>query len=725
MRIRVFLLSCLLAGPALAAESGLDRLLSLSLDELSALPVSTPARTTQSWKDVHGTLYVVTAKDIHDRGYRHLADLLRDLPSVDMQGPYNTSSRLTVRGVTGNTKMLVLQDGVRIGAPAGELVPVSINFPLYMARQVEVMLTPGSALYGADAVSGVINIITRDPGSQVGQKQTLVYEGSESSYQHGHLLVNGRVGERALTAGAHTESFNNRRVAEEYPEIYRLGDLKDASGNVVIPAAARNAFQSAAESTSVWARMQLLPVLEAGAEYRAVRYPNDATTRPEFVNYGGVWGEHMFNAHARYRDSWRNGWDTNTLLGWSTWRLDTDSHFDNLFSNYQTGYKYAESSKLQLDSQWGYAWSDSHSLTAGLVAEHVQAIPRSTDLSQPYDPSRSPQDQPLYYPGTNNTLPVQLFRVEQDNYAVFAQDQRRWGERWSSQLGGRYDRNSDYGGRFSPFLGLRFERDSRLSFGLALSQAYLAPSPSYSYEHFGSFTGVQDGQGRYLANSFRIPNPGLQPEEIRAAELRVDWKPAANRHLSLTVYHSRLDNLILYAATDPVPDSDFIPGGFILSTNRNVNLGDSVATGAEVSGALRFPRASGSWEVWGAGSYTDGRLSGPGGDEPLPYTAPVKLKAGGTWRSVRGWFVSPSCYLSDRDRVPTSASKTESLETPGYGVMNLYAGWDDWWPGVSLLLRVENLGDRRYYHAGGTSKQSLIRLPQPGRTLTLGAEIRF
>ena len=73
-----------------------------------------------------------------------------------------------------NTKMLVLQDGVRIGAPAGELVPVSINFPLYMARQVEVMLTPGSALYGADAVSGVINIITRDPGSQVGQKQTLL-----------------------------------------------------------------------------------------------------------------------------------------------------------------------------------------------------------------------------------------------------------------------------------------------------------------------------------------------------------------------------------------------------------------------------------------------------------------------------------------------------------------------------------------------------------------------
>ena len=416
------------------------------------------------------------------------------------------------------------------------------------------LLTPGSALYGTDAVSGVINIITREPSAQAGQKQSFTYEGSESSYQHGQLLLHGDVGARPLVVGAHTETFNNQRVAKEYPDVYALGDLKDSNGVVVIPASQRNAYRSKAESSSVWGRLQWSPALEAGAGYRAVRYPNDATTRPQYVNYGGSWGERQLNLYLRHRQGWSERLESVTLLDWSTYRLDPDSHFNNLFSNYQPGYKYAESQRLQLDSQWSYHPADHHALTA---------------------------------------------------------------------------------------------------------------------------------------------------------------------------YHSQLDNLILFARNTAVPVSDFIPGGFLQATSQNVNLGQSVASGVEGVARLRFPARRGAWESWAACSYTDGRLNGPDGREPLPYTARSKLKLGGTWRSHAGWFVSPSWLLSAASRVPGSASKTEPLTTPGYGLLNLFAGWDDWRPGVSLSLRLENVGDRRYYHAGGTSRQSLIRLPQPGRTLTLGAELAF
>lgn len=525
--------------------------------------------------------------------------------------------------------------------------------------------------------------------------------------------------------GAHTETFNNQRVAKEYPDVYALGDLKDSNGVVVIPASQRNAYRSKAESSSVWGRLQWSPALEAGAGYRAVRYPNDATTRPQYVNYGGSWGERQLNLYLRHRQGWSERLESVTLLDWSTYRLDPDSHFNNLFSNYQPGYKYAESQRLQLDSQWSYHPADHHALTGGVVAERIRAIPRSTDLSQPYDQQHDPEDQPLYYPGTNNTLPVRLFEVRQENFALFFQDQYRWSARWSTQLGGRLDRNSDYGRSLSPYLGLRFDPGNRLSLGMTLSQAFLAPSPSYSYEHFGSFNGQQDAQGRYIAASFRIPNPDLQPEEVRAAELRLEWMPQPNRRYALTAYHSQLDNLILFARNTAVPVSDFIPGGFLQATSQNVNLGQSVASGVEGVARLRFPARRGAWESWAACSYTDGRLNGPDGREPLPYTARSKLKLGGTWRSHAGWFVSPSWLLSAASRVPGSASKTEPLTTPGYGLLNLYAGWDDWRPGVSLSLRLENVGDRRYYHAGGTSRQSLIRLPQPGRTLTLGAELAF
>jgi len=116
MRKTGLLLYCLAAWPPPMKRAG-PGVLDLSLEELANLPVSTASRTLESWREAQGSLHVITARQIRERGYRHIADLLRDLPSVDMQGPYNTSSRLTVRGVTGNTKMLVLQDGVRIGAP--------------------------------------------------------------------------------------------------------------------------------------------------------------------------------------------------------------------------------------------------------------------------------------------------------------------------------------------------------------------------------------------------------------------------------------------------------------------------------------------------------------------------------------------------------------------------------------------------------------------------------
>ena len=76
----------------------MEDLLSLSLADLATIPVVTAARTQQNWDEVQGSLWVITEKEIRERGYRNIADVLRDLPSVDLQGPFNTTSRLTVRG---------------------------------------------------------------------------------------------------------------------------------------------------------------------------------------------------------------------------------------------------------------------------------------------------------------------------------------------------------------------------------------------------------------------------------------------------------------------------------------------------------------------------------------------------------------------------------------------------------------------------------------------------
>ena len=703
------------------ANTDFDSLLAMNFDQLAAIEVTTASRSPQAWKDVQGSLWVVTEQEIKQRGYRHLADLLRDLPSVDVQGPYSTSSRVTVRGITGNTKLLILQDGVRIGAPAGELVPISINYPLYMAKQVEVLLTPGSALYGADAVTGVVNIISKH--SQEQQTQQLSYEGSEARYQHGHLLLTGRVGQKyPLILGVHKEQFNNQSLAEQYPDVFAFDDLKNSQGKVIIPVNQRQSFQSLANAESVWATIKPHSSTELGVNYRVVSYPTDYTTLANFTDYGGFWEDRFLTVYGRYQQQISSQLSTNTLVTWSSYRLNKNSYFNNIFSGYMNGYKYAESKKMSIDSQWHYTLADQHQLMAGMVFDHLRAVPRTTDLSQPYDPNLSVEQQHLYYLGTNNSLPVKIFQVTQDNLGVFLQDQYQWSSQLSSQIGIRFDDNSDYKASTSPYLGLKYNYTPETTFSLTYSQAYLAPSPSYSYEHFGSFTGQQDSQGRYLADTFRVPNPDLQPETAKAVELIINQELNEHWQLISTAYGSRLQNLILFASPTANPVSEFINGGWIKNTDHNVNLGESVAYGVELSS--RYWQQH--YELWGHYSFTDGHLSTNKGEEELPYNAKHKLKLGATWHHKQGWFISPSMYFVGQSRVPSSASDGgRAITVPSYQLFNLYAGYPQIIQGIDVFMRIENIASSKYYHAGGSSKRSLVQLPQLDRTITLGFELSF
>lgn len=417
---------------------------------------------------------------------------------------------------------------------------------------------------------------------------------------------------------------------------------------------------------------------------------------------------------------------TNTLLSWSFYQLDKNSYYNNVFSNYQAGYKYADSKKIALDSQWTYRFHDHHKLVSGLVFEHISAVPRSTDLSRPYDNSSTIAEQNLYYFGTDNTLPVKVFEVMQDNIALFAQDQYRWTPRLVTQVGARFDNNSDYGDSFSPYLGFKYTLSPKSNVSMTYSEAFLAPSPSFSYEHFGSFSGQKDSQGRYTASTFRIPNPDLQPETARALEVVISYNPTEQLRWTATAYRSQLDNLILYSANTAVPVSDFIDGGFIAQTKQRVNLGKSVASGIDVSGRYRQSHRAYNTDLWASYSFTEGTLDSDKGDEALPYNARHKLKLGSTWRWPRGVFISPTLYVIDKTRVPSSAAKNgRSLVSPAYALLNIYAGYEQIVTGVNTFLRIENVTSRRYYNAGGTSDISIVQLPQLRRTVTLGMELEF
>ena len=166
----LLLLPALFPGLAQAQGAGAtDDVYSMDLEQLTQLQVSTPTRTAETLENTAGTVMVFTRADIRERGYRNLGELMQSLPGVYVQGNSSADAFNTVswRGLAGNNMFIIMQNGVRINTPAGEPLAVSDNFPLYNAQRVEIVYGPGSALYGTDALSGVINIITdTDEGGQ-------------------------------------------------------------------------------------------------------------------------------------------------------------------------------------------------------------------------------------------------------------------------------------------------------------------------------------------------------------------------------------------------------------------------------------------------------------------------------------------------------------------------------------------------------------------------------
>src|SRR6202048_3039634 len=141
-----------------------------TLEELMNITITTASRTTEGLTDAPARVQVVTPAQIQRRGYRSLSDVLKDLPDfkVDLAGNWDFPAEITVEGVRGAARVILLLDGIRVSSPTNEPLPIVANYPVHTARQIEIVYGPASALYGADAFSAVINIITKDANELAG-----------------------------------------------------------------------------------------------------------------------------------------------------------------------------------------------------------------------------------------------------------------------------------------------------------------------------------------------------------------------------------------------------------------------------------------------------------------------------------------------------------------------------------------------------------------------------
>jgi iron complex outermembrane receptor protein len=157
--------------PAHPQQSSDSDLTQTSLEDLMNINITSVSKKEQKTSQAPGAIFVINQDDIRRSGALNIPDLLRMVPGLDVAQIDAGKWAISARGFNGqySNKLLVLIDGRTVYTPifAGVFWD-SQNVPLDTIERIEVIRGPGAAVWGSNAVNGVINIITQNAGETQG-----------------------------------------------------------------------------------------------------------------------------------------------------------------------------------------------------------------------------------------------------------------------------------------------------------------------------------------------------------------------------------------------------------------------------------------------------------------------------------------------------------------------------------------------------------------------------
>jgi iron complex outermembrane receptor protein len=206
LRSAVAVLAAIALGPgiplAMARDAAMEGLAQLSLEQLGKIRVTSVSKTAEPVGHAPASIYVITHDEIIRSGAATLAEALRLAPNLQVTQLTSSSFTVAARGFAGNpsaqsfsNKMLILIDGRSIYNPLFSGVYLEAqSILLDDVDRIEVLSGPGAALWGSNAVNGIINVITRP---------SYLTQGGLAGARAGNLLddvrarYGGRVGDDA------------------------------------------------------------------------------------------------------------------------------------------------------------------------------------------------------------------------------------------------------------------------------------------------------------------------------------------------------------------------------------------------------------------------------------------------------------------------------------------------------------------------------------------------
>lgn len=492
----------------LAQAATTDEFLEMSLQELVDYRLMSISRKEQRVADMAAAAYVVTADEIKRSGAQSIPDALRLVPGVNVAQISRNHWAVTARGFSGRLagKLLVLVDGRNIYSPSfSGVLWESQDLVMEDVERIEVIRGPGAALWGTNAMNGVINIVTRTAAASQGTLvSTAVGTSQESSLavRHGGELTQGGYyklyAKRSAIAGS-VETDSNR-VGDDATRQQRVGlrvEPEMDRGQLSIQAEAHQGW-----SSDVWLAPSVLAYSDPGTPYvrRSLlsTYDHGGALQARYSWRGEEGSENILQAYADHEGSNYNGiWGSGTA---STAPLGQAPVLENIGGS---------KSDIDLDFQQRRVWQ-AHDLIWGVNLRHTYER-----LQAPTGPYLLPQS-------TNQRL----------NYSTFVHDEITLKpDQLKLMLGSKFEHDGLTGFNIQPNARLLHTPNAYETYWTALSRSVRSPRriESQSTLDVASFSASSLAPPGLLPQQTTgmvqiSPLPGAQPQAEHALSLEGGWR---------------------------------------------------------------------------------------------------------------------------------------------------------------------------------------------------------
>ncbi|MCZ4306144.1 TonB-dependent receptor [Zoogloeaceae bacterium G21618-S1] len=645
---------------------------------------------------------VVTREDIVALGARDLDEALAGVPGLHVARSslvFNPIYSFRGNFSQYNPQVLLLINGIPMTSIfAGDRGSVWGGMPVDNIERIEIIRGPGSALYGADAFTGVINVITRSPTD---------WQGTDM--------------------GLRTGSFNTRDVWLNHAGTagpiklgFYVGWQKTDGDDQTISYDAQTGIDTQLNTHASLAPGPLSRGRE-GLDLAVDMVMGDWQLRAALKDYQDVgMGAGVANAVDPAGRGRNQRWTTD--LTWHPqdlapdWDVTVQANFLHMkdFSDIQLfppgafGGAFPQGMLGQPDKWERHGGLSAAAVYSGL-ADHRMRFGAGYQKLDLYKVRETKNYQFTYVPGTGyvpTPLPTGLTEVDaadafmrphtRHNRYLYAQDEWSLSRNWTLTSGVRHDAYSDFGHTTNPRLALVWDAGYTVSAKLLYGRAFRAPSFVEQYN---------------VNNPVALGNPDVNPEKMETWEAAMTWQPDQDTTLSANLFHYTIRDTLRQT-----PNADPTTGATAQNTGRVDGKGLELEFSWRANPTLKF---SGYY----AYQYSRDRETGKSPGNAPRQTAYLRAD----WRLSDKLVITPRLsWVADRSREPARPNETPDTRDPisDYVLLDIALRAENVFKNMDLSLAVNNVADAKAYEPSQSPGQQ-DDYPLPGRTALIVGTLHF